>query len=714
MKIFFYIMLFCILSHGSLDAQVLITGTVLDRDGQSLPGANVSIKGSYDGASADTAGCFRFKTTAIGKQILIVSYVGYKTVEMEMDLSLPPAPVQITLDWQPGEIKSVVVTAGAFETGDLKRPIVLKPMDIATTPSALGDIYGALTTLPGTQVVGEEGGLYVRGGEGYETRTYIDGMQVHKPFLSKMPDIPTRSRFSPILFRGTVFSTGGYTAEYGQALSSVVNLNTVGLVDQTETSVMLMSVGMTGSHSQRWDKGSFSGSLQYLNMMPYNSIFKQNMSWEKDPVQTDGTLLLRQQHGKYGILKVFGSFSLSKSALHYSFYGDTTGASLIGLRNNNYYINAVYSDALANQWKIKTGFSGTYDYSGTGIDKDRLEETVRGIHHRMTFTKDWGDFITLKIGEEAAWYSYERDYFTADQEQGYSTDLKEGDFAVYAEPEISLNDNMVLRTGLRAEYASRQESASLMPRLSLAYRVGDYSQVSMAYGLFRQRPESQFLINNKSLETEKATHFILNYQYEIENRIFRVELYRKWYDNLVKFTSEYNPDPSTYSNDGKGYAQGIDIFWRDSKTIRDLDYWISYSFIDSKRNYKNFSRQLQPSFLSTHTFSAVMKYFYRKANTYAGLTYVYASPKTGYNPFFEVSSGDQTKAYNDLSVNVVIIRAFLKKYCAILLNVNNLLGFNNEYGFNYSSIPDAAGNYTPYPIKPQSKRFFMAGAIFNL
>lgn len=95
--------------------------------------------------------------------------------------SLPPAPIQITPDLQPGEIKSVLVTAGAFETGDLKRPIVLKPMDIATTPSALGDIYGALTTLPGTQVVGEEGGLYVRGGEGYETRTYIDGMQVHKP-----------------------------------------------------------------------------------------------------------------------------------------------------------------------------------------------------------------------------------------------------------------------------------------------------------------------------------------------------------------------------------------------------------------------------------------------------------------------------------------------------------------------------------------------------
>ena len=41
-----------------------------------------------------------------------------------------------------------------------------------------------------------------------------------------MPDVPGRGRFSPFMFGGTVFSTGGYSAEYGQALSGVINIIT--------------------------------------------------------------------------------------------------------------------------------------------------------------------------------------------------------------------------------------------------------------------------------------------------------------------------------------------------------------------------------------------------------------------------------------------------------------------------------------------------------
>ncbi len=706
--------LICIFQTGSLVAQVTLTGTVLDNDGLPLTGANVFIKGTYDGASTDTSGHFRFRTTATGKQILSASFIGFSMAEKEIDLSVPVDPVQIRMDLQPGEINPVMVTAGAFETGDLKRPIVLKPMDIATTPSAVGDIYGTLTTLPGTQFVGDEGGLYVRGGEGYETKTFIDGMQVERPFLSKMPDLPTRSRFSPVLFKGTAFSTGGFSAEYGDALSSVINLNTVGLAEETKSGFMIMSVGANVSHSQRWKRGSAAGTLQYINMKPYYSLFKQNMEWEKDPVQSDGTLLIRQQRGKYGILKIFGTFNLSKSALLYSYGGDTAGASHIGLQNRNYYVNAIYSDVLSRNWTIKAGLAGTGDFTRTGINTDRLDENLKGIHQRVTLTGEWNDKVSLKIGEEASWYSLNRNYMAVGLEQQYHTGLTIQDYALYLEPEISLNNHLVFRPGLRSEYSSLNDQWNLMPRFSLAYRITGYSQVSLAYGLFRQRPENQYLLYNDDLEPEKATHFILNYQYEANDRIFRVELYRKWYDNLVKYASEYNPDPFTYNNQGSGYAQGIDLFWRDSKTVKNLDYWISYSYIDTKRNYRNFRKELVPSFVSPHMLSVVMKYFFSRANTFAGLTYMHASPKTCYNPAVAVTSGDQTKAYNDLSANILIIRPFLKSYCAILLNVNNVFGFNNVFGYNYPTGPDAGGNYTRYPIKPQSKRFFMLGFLVNL
>ena len=699
---------------GYVHSQVILKGRVIDNDGISMPGANVSLRETYDGASTDTAGYFSFKTTETGKQTLVVSFVGYKTIEKEIDLSSRVEPVEIVLTPQAGEIGSAIVTAGAFETGDLKRPIVLKPMDIATTPSAMGDIYGALTTLPGTQIVGDEGGLYVRGGEGYETKTYIDGMQVVSPYQAKMPDLPTRSRFSPILFKGTVFSTGGYTAEYGEALSSAINLNTIGLADKTQSGATIMSVGMNASHSQRWEKGSVAGTMQYLNMTPYYSIFKTNMDWEKAPVQMDGSVLFRQQYGKYGLLKVFGTFNINKSILNYSETGNPESASPIAMQNNNYYLNAVYNDVLSKRWKYKAGFAATYDHTGTGIDSDRLDETVHAYHQRLTFTHDYNENISVKIGEEGSWYTFDQGYRIAGTEQNYAWNIRIGDYAVYAEPEVRLNKRFVFRTGLRSEYVSMLHEWSLMPRLSFAYKPGDYSQISLAYGLFRQRPENGYLIWNNDLHSEKATHLILNYQYEIENRIFRVELYKKWYNNLVKYTSENNPDPSTYNNTGSGSAQGIDLFWRDSKTIRDLDYWISYSFIQTERNYKNYQKPLVPSFISPHSFSVVMKYFIRRANTYTGLTYMYASPKTWYNPALSATTGDKTLPFNDLSMNILVIRPFLKSYCGILFNVSNVLGFNNVFGYHYSASPDEMGSYEQYPIKPQSKRFFILGLFINL
>ena len=100
----------------------------------------------------------------------------------------------------------------------------------------------ALSTLPGTQKIGETEGLFVRGGSASETKTVIDEMVVENPFFSSVPDIPSRGRFSPMLFKGTFFSTGGYSAQYGQALSSVLVLKTQDLAPKTQTAISLMAV----------------------------------------------------------------------------------------------------------------------------------------------------------------------------------------------------------------------------------------------------------------------------------------------------------------------------------------------------------------------------------------------------------------------------------------------------------------------------------------
>jgi len=107
-------------------AQVTLRGRVTDDKGISLPGANVLLQGTYDGASADTGGYFKFRTSESGQQTLVASFIGYKTFTKEIDLADVSQPITLVLEEQSGEIKGVIITAGAFETGELKRPIVLQ------------------------------------------------------------------------------------------------------------------------------------------------------------------------------------------------------------------------------------------------------------------------------------------------------------------------------------------------------------------------------------------------------------------------------------------------------------------------------------------------------------------------------------------------------------------------------------------------------------
>ena len=115
----FFISLYC-------NAQLKVSGKVLDNEGQPITGANVYIKNSYDGTSTDTAGHFVFKTSTTGKQLLVASFIGYKSLETEINLSEKNEPLTLKLTQASTELAPVVITAGTFEAGDSKRSIVLK------------------------------------------------------------------------------------------------------------------------------------------------------------------------------------------------------------------------------------------------------------------------------------------------------------------------------------------------------------------------------------------------------------------------------------------------------------------------------------------------------------------------------------------------------------------------------------------------------------
>jgi len=685
-----------ILAALSAVAQEHITGKVTDRKGRPVTYANVYLDGSYDGCTTDTSGKFNLTTTLKGRQLVIASFIGYEKQILEVDLDKLRPPLVIILREEVSELNEVVITAGIFSASDEKKSATLSSYDIASTASAVGDIYGAYATMPGSQKVGEEGMLFVRGGESYETKTYMDGMLVQSPYFSSLPDIPTRGRFSPLLFSETLFSTGAYSAEYGHALSSIVDLSTNGLETEDKASVAVMTVGANASWAKRWEKSSLAVTGLYANSTLSHKIFKQNVDWTKAPVLGDGMLMFRQQIGENGLLKTFGSFNSMNMGMNYDNFEAGT-MDQMKMDNLNFYTNTSYTDQLAEKWLIRTGIAYSRDSEKINYVGMPVTTMTCGASIKLTFTNLSSENFKTRFGGDfnRGWYSQS---LTTDST--ISINLLDNQPSLFAETEWKISKKLALRTGIRAEYSSLLKSTGLLPRISAAYKTGTYSQFSFAWGKYRQKPENEYLQFAPALSPEKADHYILNFQYRKHRRTFRVEAYLKYYDELVKFTSLYSPVPADYNNDGYGKAQGIDLFWRDSESLPGSDYWISYSFLNTSRDYQDYPESAIPSFASAHNLSVVYKRFFEELKILSGITYSFASSRPYNDPNSSVFMDGRTRAYNDISLNLTYLTTLFSKDCIIHLNITNLLGFDNVFGYSYALTPDESGTYASQAIVP--------------
>ncbi len=297
----------------SIQSQSTINGIVTNQNGAAIVGANVYLEGTYDGSTTDDEGKFRFSTSETGSQTLIVSYLSYETFTMLGDISLLK-DLKIKLKDDVNTLDAVVLSAGTFQAGDNSKVNALKPLDVVTTASALGDFVGALQTLPGTATVAEDGRLFVRGGEAEETQIFIDGIRVFTPYSPTTNNTPTRGRYSPFLFDGITFSTGGYSAEYGQALSSVLLLNTIDEPDQEKTDIGIMTVGGTLGNTQKWAKSSLSVNASYINLAPYLEVFKDRNDWIKPFETLAGETVFRHKLNN-GLFKLYAAFDSSNFEL---------------------------------------------------------------------------------------------------------------------------------------------------------------------------------------------------------------------------------------------------------------------------------------------------------------------------------------------------------------------------------------------------------------
>lgn len=690
------------------NSQTIVTGKIVDYKNQPILGANVYLEGTYDGDTSNKNGTFSFSTTEKGEMNLVISILSFETKTLVLDVT-KMNNLTIKLRENVESLDAVVISAGTFEANDNSKVSVLKPLDVVTTASALGDFLGALQTLPGTSTVSEDGRLFVRGGSADETQIFIDGIRVFTPYTPTTNNAPTRGRYSPFLFDGITFSTGGYSSEYGQALSSVLLLNTIDEPDQDKTEISIMTVGAGLGNTQKWDKSSLSFNANYINLAPYLQIFEDRNHWKKPYESLQGETVFRQQLD-HGLLKFYAAFDTTNFEVTQEDINLAHGLDF-KLKNNNFYLNTSYKGVLNNNWSMSTGLSYTHADSKIGIETSDINDTENSIHAKFKLKKRFSSRFKLSFGAEQFLTDFNED-FTDENENinetyGFNNNITAG----FAEADLIFSKKLALKTGLRVVYSSIFNETNVAPRAALAYKNSKNGQFSLAYGNFYQNPNSSILKFEQDLNAQKTSHYILNYQYVNNGKIFRAEAYRKNYNNLVKFDTEFEAFDSVYENSGDGYAQGIDVFWRDNTGVNNLDYWVSYSYLDTERNYNNFQEAAQPNFATTHNLSVVGKYWVEAWKSQLGLAYSYSSGRPYDNPNTSDFLNERTKSYNNLSVNWAYL---LDEQKILYFSVNNVLGFKNINGYQYSNTADINGNFSRRALTPAADQFFFVGFFWTI
>lgn len=710
MKHYYTILLSFLITIPAM-AQHKISGKVTDMQQRPLAGANIYIKGTFDGATSAQDGSFSFTTSENGRQVLVASLLEYQPDSMTIQITSAVTEQKIVLHKAINKLNAVTISAGSFSISDKSRNTMLTPLDIVNIAGAGADPMNALRTLPGAQRVPDQTGLFVLGGTGEETKAFIDGMVVQHPFYSATPEIGSRGRFNPFLFKGTVFSSGGYSAQYGGALSAAVILDSRDLPEQSSATLGISSVGLSGGIDclSKNKKASYGGSMSYANLWPYFKLVSQKQDYTLAPFDWNGDFNFRVKTSSTGMLKFYGYGDYNKIRFGTTDINDPNRSNLFGLTNGNAYANLSYNESVGKNkdWRLYIGssynintdwiHSGAKEKTGPTISDTAITDFTQLSEQKIMLTHPIGLLSSIRGGIA---YQYETDRLSY---QEYKASLNDNYTAAFLESDIYLTSHLVARVGARGEYSSLLDQYNLAPRVSLAYQLGQATQLSAAWGDFYEKPENRYLLMKPNLDFMKATHYILDFQHVKEDYTWRVELFYKKYNNLLKTA----PDTAT---NGGGYARGIELFWRDKHTIKNGDYWISYTYLDTKRNYLDYPYQVQPSYAAKNTLNIVYKQFIPSIMTNLSATYSFVSGRPYYNPNRTENEymADRTPALNTLSFSTAYLIKGKKTFTVLVFSVSNVLGNKQVYGYSYSNDGSKRQEITS-----PARRFFFIGAFFS-
>ena len=611
-----------------------IRGFVYEKEsGEPVMFCNVILKGTTIGAATDINGMYNISKVNPGNYTLIVTYIGYDTTLVNITLKGGQILSQ-NLEIREASIKlNEVKISGereAMRTEVKAAAIKITKQDLEMMPTIGGepDLAQYMQVIPGVIFTGDQGGqLYIRGGSPIQNKVLLDGMIIYSPFHS----IGLFSVFDSDIIRNTDVYTGGFSAEYGGRVSSIMDIKTIDgnkkeiggkLSANTFSSKLFVEGPLSKSGNSSF---VFSGKTSYLDK-------SSDLLYKYPILYFDEKGLPYSYTDLYGKVSTKGSNGSKVSVFGFNF---ADNVNYEGISELNWNSKGIGSEFILIPGGSPVLIEGNFAYSSynTSLEEfnqkgdSRIRESgINGFDMGFDFTY-FQPKGKIKYGFDIHGFSI--DYLTYNSENSkINPKVSTSEFSAYVNYQFT-STRWIVEPGLRLQYYG-DLGTSPEPRLGVKYIVSEKMRLKLSSGLYSQNllsttsdrdvvnlftgiissPEdlpSQADGTPYKHNFEKARHLITGVEYDVSNKIdFQLEGYIKDFTQLTNINRNMVSNTDNQFIVESGIAKGIDalVKYKGQK----LYVWVVYSIgmvtrTEGENTYfPHFDRRHNVNFVTSYKF----------------------------------------------------------------------------------------------------------------
>jgi hypothetical protein len=589
-----------------------IRGFVYEKEsGEPVLFTNVYLAKTTYGATTDQNGFFTISKIPPGSYILMVTYIGFDTLKIPLTIAKNELiSKKLYLNKSAVELMEVSVSASKQDKTNQTQTSIIKitPKEIMQIPTIGGqpDLAQYLQVLPGVIFSGDQGGqLYIRGGPPIQNKVLLDGMIIYNPIHS----IGLFSVFDVDILQGVDVYTGGFNADFGGRISSVMDITTRdGNKNRFGGKVDVSTFGAKGLVEGPIVKAKTENDASAsLLLSVKGSYLAQTSKIFYNYVNENGL--------PYDYLDIYGKVSInaangSKVNLYGFDFNDKVTYQVLENYNWKSYGGGINFVAIPGKSPVLLEGHAAYSYykvTMAAVNASERSSSIGGFNVGLDFTYFFGK-NSLKYGLEGSGYHTLLSFYNSINRK-ISYDQNSTEASIYAKYKWVFG-KFIVEPGLRLEYYATLTNLRLEPRLAVKYNVLPTFRLKMAAGMYSQdlisttysqdvvslftgyliapqNLQKEFLGQPVNTRLQLSDQIVFGFEWDITKNIYlNVEGYYKYYPQLTTMnrnklyddTPENSTKPDYYKKDfilETGDAEGVDVSLK--YTLSRLSVWLTYS-----------------------------------------------------------------------------------------------------------------------------------------